>query len=163
MAEHDLKAQMIAEWEARQNPVGFYNLALSHLDAADDLTNRILAGELKLMFDSPVRHFYAHAWELALKAGLFTQGVRPHKLRKDFGHDVLRAWKHVDKERFACLTLTPKTEEIASHLGFYHAEKMFAYPIAGVREYLPLNFLKTESQRFRIPRDAIIPLFMGQV
>lgn len=164
--EDDLKAQMIAEWEARHSPVGFYNLALSYLEAADVLTSRIQAPAKKerpqLIFDSPVRHLYAQTWELALKACLFAQGIRLHKLKNDFGHNVLRAWKHVDKERFAPLNLIPETEQIADHLGFYHSGKMFAYPITGVRQYLPLNYLKTQSQRFRLSRMEVIELFKSK-
>ena len=160
----ELKEQAIAEWEARQSPVGFFNLALSYLDAADELTDRIQAapkGErLHLLFDSPVRHLYAQTWELALKACLFAQGVRPIKLKRDFGHKVLKAWKHVDKNRFSRLDLSPSTEQIADHLGYYHSEKMFAYPVTGIREYLPLNHLKIQSQRFRIARLQIINLFL---
>ena len=159
----DLKAQMTADWEARQSPVGFYNLALSYLEAADVLTERIHApareDRPKLIFDSPVRHLYAQTWELALKACLFAQGIRPIKLKKDFGHKVLRAWKHVDRERFAQLDLRPETELIADHLGHYHLERMFAYPLIGVRQYLPLNYIRAESQRFRITRPQIIQLF----
>ena len=126
-ADADTKAQMIAEWEARQSPVGFYNLALSYLEAADVMTDLIHApakeDQPKLIFDSPVRHLYAQTWELALKACLFAQGIRPIKLKKDFGHKVLRAWKYVDKKRFAQLNLTPETELVADHLGLYHSEK----------------------------------------
>lgn len=161
--EEDPKAQALAEWEARQTPIGFFNLALSYLEAADVLTDRIHAPTEKdrplLIFDSPVRHLYAQTWELALKACLFAQGVRPIKLKKDFGHNVLRAWKGVDKERFARLSLTPETEQVAYHLGLYHSEKMFAYPMTGIREYLPLNHLKAESQRFRIARMEVIQVF----
>lgn len=161
----DLKAQVMADWEARQSPVGFYNLALSYLEAADLLTERIHAparqDRPRLIFDSPVRHLYAQTWELALKACLFAQGVRPIKLKKDFGHKVRRAWKHVDKERFARLDLRPETEFIADHLGLYHQEKMFAYPATGVRQYLPLEYVKAESQRFRISRVEVIRLFQS--
>jgi hypothetical protein len=159
----DLKAAAIAEWEARQSPVGFYNLALSYLETADVLTSSIHAPAKEdrphLIFDSPVRHLYAQTWELALKACLFAQGVRPIKLKKDYGHNVLRAWKRVDKERFAALNLEPQTELIADHLGIYHSEKMFAYPLSGVRQYLPLNYLKEQSQRFRMNRLDVIRLF----
>jgi hypothetical protein len=162
--EVDPKQQFIAEWEARQSPVGFFNLALSYLDTADELTSRIIDtapdDRLHLMFDSPIRHLYGHTWELALKACLFAQGIRPHKLKNDFRHNVLKAWKRVDKVRFARLNFTPTSEEIARHLGFYHSGKMFAYPITGVREYLPLALFRTESQRFRISRPEIIDLFM---
>lgn len=160
------KAQIIAEWEARHSPVGFYNLALSYLEAADVLTSRIHApakeDRPQLIFDSPVRHLYAQTWELALKACLFAQGVRPHKLKKDFGHNVLRAWKYVDKERFARLKLVAETEQIAIHLGLYHSEKMFAYPLTGIRQYLPLNYIKSESQRFRMRRVEVINLFKSE-
>ena len=159
----DPKGQMIAEWEARQSPIGFYNLALSYLEAADDLTSRIhqTAEEerLQLIFDSPIRHLYAQTWELALKACLFAQGVRPQKLKKNFGHRLQKAWRYVDKERFARLNLVPETEEIAEHLGLHHSEKMFAYPIVGARLYLPLNHIKAKSQRFRIDQREIIALF----
>lgn len=160
----DLKAAAIKEWEARQSPVGFFNMALSYLEAADVLTARIHAPDKEdrpnLVFDSPVRHLYAQTWELALKACLFAQGIRPAKLKKDYGHNVQRAWKRVDKQRFVRLSLAPETEAIADHLGFYHSEKMFSYPVTGIREYLPLNYLKAESQRFRIGRLEIIDLFM---
>lgn len=159
----EAKAQAIAEWEARQSAVGFFNLALSYLDAADELTDRIQAEpreeRLHLLFDSPVRHLYGQTWELALKACLFAQGVRPIKLKNDYGHNVLKAWKRVEKDRFARLDLNPATQQIADHLGFYHSGKMFAYPTTGMREYLPLIFLKAQSQRFRIARLEIIGLF----
>lgn len=158
-----LKAQLEAEWEARQSPVGFFTLALSYLDAANELTSRIHApadaGHLHLTFDSPVRHLYAHSWELALKACLFAQGVRPSKLKKDYGHNVLRAWKAVDKARFGRLDLSSETEAVAAHLSYYHSEKLFAYPLTGLREYLPLRFLEAQSERFRIGRMEIIGLF----
>lgn len=158
-----LNAQLEAEWEARQSPVGFFNLALSYLDAANELTNRIQAptdGEhLHLTFDSPVRHLYAHSWELALKACLFAQGVRPSRLKKDFGHNVLRAWRAVDKARFSQLDLSSETEAVAAHLSYYHSGKLFAYPLTGLREYLPLGFLGNQSERFRIGRMEIIDLF----
>jgi len=96
---------------------------------------------------------------LALKACLFAQGIRPHKLKQKFGHRLQKAWNYVDKERFARLSLAPETKEIAEHLGLYHSERMFAYPIAGARRYLPLNHIKAESQRFRIEREEIIGLF----
>lgn len=159
----DTKAKYIAEWEARQTPVGFYNLALSYLEAADELTTRIHnpteKERLRLIFDSPVRHLYAQAWELALKACLFAQGTRPRKLKNDFGHRIDKAWKHVDKKHFSVLDLTESTQGIADHLSLYHTDRMFAYPLVGVREYVPLNHIKAESQRFRIPRMDVIRLF----
>ena len=163
--EHDPKSQLLAEWEARQSPVGFYNLALSYMEAADDLTSRIHENKdrrLKLIFDSPVRHLYAQTWELALKACLFAQGIGPHKLKKDFGHRLLKAWKHVDKKRFARLNLSPETEQLSDHLGYYHSERLFAYPISGLREYVPLNYIKAESQRFRMARLEVIDLFRSE-
>lgn len=163
MAEEEAKQQILAEWEARHSPIGFYNLALSYLEAADDLVGRIHGPinerNLQLAFDCPIRHLYGHTWELALKACLFAQGIRPYKLKNDFGHRLLKAWKSVDKDRFAILKLTPETECIASHLGLYHSEKMFAYPTTGVRSYLPLKQIKAESQRFRIKRAEVIDLF----
>ena len=159
LEKDDLKALRLAEWEARQSPIGFYNLALSYLEAADDLTSRIHDKKLQLTFDSPVRHFYAQTWELALKACLYAQGVRPHKLKRDFGHNLLRAWKAVDKERFARLNLTAETEQIANHLSLHHTEKMFAYPLTGTRSYLPLKHIMAESQRFRMERIDIMSLF----
>jgi hypothetical protein len=162
-SDPDLKTQLIAEWEARQRPVGFYNLALSYLEAADVLTDRIHAPRKEdrpqLIFDSPVRHLYGQTWELALKACLFAQGIRPTKLKNDFGHNVLKAWKRVDKDRFAPLNLTEETQLIAEHLGLYHSEKMFAYPITGIRQYLSLNHIKAASQRFRLARTEINQLF----
>jgi hypothetical protein len=135
----------------------------SYLETADLLTDCIRArakdDRPDLISDSPVRHLYAQTWELALKACLFALGVRPTKLKKDYGHNVLRVWKRVDKERFATLNLEPETELIAEHLGIYHSEKMFAYPLSGVRRYLPLNFLKEQSQRFRLSRLDVIRLF----
>ena len=161
--DSDLKAQLKAEWEARQSPVGFYSLALSYLETADVLTDRIHSPvkeeRPQLIFDSPVRHLYGQAWELALKACLFAQGIRPTKLKNDFGHNVMKAWKRVDKDRFARLRLTEETQSIAEHLGLYHSEKMFAYPLTGVRQYLPLNHLKAQSQRFRLDRSEVIQLF----
>lgn len=163
MAEEEAKQRIVAEWEARHSPIGFYNLALSYLETADDLVGRIHAPikeqKLQLAFDCPIRHLYAHTWELALKACLFAQGIRPYKLKNDFGHRLLKAWKSVDKDRFAILRFTPETECIASHLGFYHSEKMFAYPTNGVRPYLPLKQIKAESQRFRIERSEVNDLF----
>jgi len=161
--EVDGKAKAIKEWEARQSPVGFYILALSYLETADHLTSRIHETDkeqrLDLSFDSPVRHLYAQTWELALKACLFAQGIRPQKLKTDFGHRLDKAWKHVDRQRFAFLYLDDATKEIAEHLGSYHHERQFAYPSTGIRQYLPLNYIKNESKRFRIDRIEIVAKF----
>lgn len=158
----DARNQLLAEWEARQSPIGFYNLALSYLEAADTLTNLITDPGIEtrpvLIFDAPVRHLYAQTWELSLKACLFAQGIRPTKLKKDFGHNILRAWKRVDKVRFTKLNLTAETEGIADHLGLYHSERQFAYPITGVRQYLPLSYFREQSQRFRLSRMEVIEM-----
>ncbi len=155
----DMKTKQWAEWDARQSPVGFYNLSLSYLDIADDLTERMHKNQLKLAFDAPVRHSYAHAWELALKACLFAQGFRPKELKTKFGHDVHKIWQSVDHNRFSQLRLTPETEQIAEHLGGFHLEKSFAYPVAGATNYLPLSIIKAESKRFRLQRIEIARLF----
>lgn len=147
--------------DARQSPIGFFLLAESYLDAADALFVAMNTGEarLKLAFEHPVRHLYAHAWELALKACLARQGMKASEMKKKLGHRLTAAWDRVDKAHFAALDLNPRTRIVPEVLDQFHPTKFYAYPVTGLRREFSLSYLRAATQRFRLPRAEIQRLF----
>jgi len=149
------------ETDARQSPVGFYILGFAYLDAADVLASKHLDGgdPFSLTSESPIRHLYAHAWELFLKACIFKQGMRPSGFKKAIGHSLVRAWDAIDKVRFAGLALHPDTRRLMEGMDQFHPTRMYAYPVAGPRREFTVSYVRDASKRFRIPRAEIIQLF----
>jgi hypothetical protein len=147
--------------DVRQSPIGFYNMGLSYLDAADHLTNRQLDATdgFHLPFEGPIRHLYSHSWELFLKACLFEQGELPSDLKYEPGHRLVNAWDQVDKDRFAVFKLSPRTRDFLARLDAYHPTKFYAYPITGFRQDFSLTYIRAASQRFRLTRKRAGQLF----
>lgn len=147
--------------DIRQSPIGFYNLGLSYLQAADEVVRSHLDDEslFALSFEHPIRHLYAHGWELCLKACLYQQGNRPSEIKTWIGHRLTMAWDAVDKERFAELRLTPDTRHFVELLDDFHPTKFYAYPITGVRREHTLTYVRAASKRFYLARPAISKLF----
>lgn len=135
--------------------MGWYNLALANLDAADHL----IASNAKLLFDEPIRALYAHSWELALKACLRKQGFAPSQIRKRFGHRLDNIWNVVDRDRFYQLQLRDELDGFINHLTFYNSNRLYAYPLAGMRRELDIDYLRATSSRLRVPRALAIDLF----
>ena len=135
--------------------LGWYNLALANLAAADQLT--VL--NVRLLFEEPIRALYAHAWEMALKACLRKQGYTPSQIRKEFGHRLDKIWAKVDRERFDRLQLRDELIGFINHLTFYHANRLYAYPLSGLRRELDLDYLRATSSRLRVSRACAIDLF----
>lgn len=139
----------------------FYAVGLSYLDAADHLTAS-LAGppyKLRLAFDEPVRHLYAHAWEMFQKACLFQQGMTPIEIKQQFGHWLVKAWEKIDRSRFSDLQLDDASREYAEWLDHFHPTKEYAYPYTGYKVELSLEQLRDGLKRFRIARDVQLRLF----
>ena len=136
--------------------MGWYNLSMANLQAADELT----AAGIRFSFQEPIRALYAHAWELALKACLRKQGYAPSRIRKEFGHRLDRVWREVDKQRFYQLQLHDELIGFINHLTFYNSNRLYAYPLAGMRRELDLDYLRATSSRLRIPRSLAIELFL---
>lgn len=151
----------LKEQDARQTPVGFYILGLAYLNAADELTSRFLdaSDPFKLTSESPIRHLYAHAWELFLKACVFKQGARPSEFKKALGHSLTSAWDAVDKLRFSRLDLHTDTRLLMEGLDQFHPTRMYAYPVTGFRREFSLPYVRDATQRFRIPRPEVVRLF----
>ena len=145
----------------RQTPIGFYNLGLAYLEAADALAEKELSKDdrFSLAFDHPIRHLYAHAWELFQKACLAAQGMKPSKMRNRFGHSLAKAWDAIDKERFEILDLHPGTRLFAENLDGFHPTKKYAYPEVGYRQDYTLSYLRAAFERFKINRAEILRLF----
>ena len=135
--------------------IGWYNLAIANLNAADQLT----AMNAKSSFDEPIRSLYAHAWELALKACLRKQGYTPSQIRKSFGHRLDKIWVAVDRERFDQLQLRDELISFINHLTFYNANRLYAYPLTGMRRELELSFVRATSSRLRISRASAVAIF----
>ena len=136
--------------------IGWYNLAITNLDAADYL---ITSNAMRISFEEPIRALYAHAWELVLKACLRKQGLSPSQIRKLYGHRLDKIWISVDRERFGLLQLRDELDPFIQHLTFYHANRLYAYPLAGMRRELSLDYLRATSSRLRIPRVDVISIF----
>lgn len=148
--------------DIRQSPIGFFNLGLSYLDAADVLARKQLDenDRFQLAFDSPIRHLYAHAWELILKACVFTQGMKPSEMKRKIGHSLSKAWDLVDKTKFAVLDLNAKTRIVPEVLDQFHMPpRMYAYPITGSRREFSIAYIRAASDRFKISRAEILELF----
>lgn len=142
----------------RQSPIGFYLLGCAYIDAADKLVSEISdqAQAFRLAFDSPVRHLYAHGWELCLKACLFEQGIPPSVLKsRKFGHSLIALWRVVDRDRFAVLNLHARLEHVLHRLDRFHPTKLYAYPLTGYRNDFSLTYIREISQRFRLSRPMI--------
>jgi hypothetical protein len=104
-------------------------VGVANLDAAEEL----VAARVKLRFEDPIRSLFAHAWELNLKACLRRQDLTAEDVRKQFGHDLLRLWDAIDRSRFPLLQLRDELRGFVEHLAFYHLNRLYAYPIRGVR------------------------------
>ena len=148
-----VKDNEVDQWSL--GAMGWYNLALANLEAADYLA----VSNTKLLFDEPIRSLYAHAWELALKACLRKQGYTPSQIRKKFGHRLDEIWQAVDRERYSQLQLRDELSGFINHLTFYNANRLYAYPLTGMRRELELSFLRATSSRLRVPRALAIELF----
>lgn len=152
-----------AKIDMRQSPMGFFNLGISYLEAADALAERHLdkLDRFKLTFDSPIRHLYAHAWELVLKACLFRQGMKPSEMKRTIGHSLTKAWDAIERPRFAPLNLNAKTRIVPEILDQFHmSPRMYAYPITGIRREFTIPYVRDASQRFKISRAVTIELFL---
>jgi hypothetical protein len=147
--------------DIRQSPIGFFNLGLSFLAAADALTEKAdnKNDSFRLSFDSPIQHLYAHGWELCLKACIFQQGELPSQMKNKIGHNLTEAWDQIDKVKFSVLKLTPESRQIVELLDTLHSTRLFAYPITGIRQQWSVTFMHSSSKRFRISRKQIIQLF----
>lgn len=159
--QDDAATRLQMRVDERQTPLGYFNMALSYLDAADELTRRLVdkSDPFRLAFESPIRHLYAHAWELALKACLIRQGMKPDDVKKTFGHKLVPAWEAVDRKRFATLDLHDGTRIVPEVLDQFHPTKLYAYPVTGFRREFSLTYIRGASQRFRIDRPTILELF----
>lgn len=149
--------------DARQSPIGFFNLGLSYLDAADILSQRHLdsGDSFRLRFEHPLRHLYAHAWELFLKACLFQQGWTPAQMKRKIGHNLSKAWDEIERGRFAELDLHSDTRIVPEMLDQFHPTKQYAYPETGSRREFSIPYIRAASQRFRLSREEVRRLFGG--
>ena len=151
-------------WEdehERQSPIGYFTMALAYLDAADELTRRQVDRDdpFRLAFESPIRHLYAHTWELALKSCLFRQGMKPAEMKTKVSHNLTKAWDRVDRTRFAPLRLADHVRIMPEALDRYHPTKLYAYPVTGFRREFSLGYIRDAAQRFRISTGLILDLF----
>jgi hypothetical protein len=140
-------------------------MGVAYVSAGDELARRHFDVEepFRLQFEGPMRHLYAHGWELCLKACLFQQGTLPSELKYDPGHRLVSAWDAVDKERFAALNLTPATRHFTALLDRYHPTKYYAYPIGGARSDFTVAYVRAASQRFHIAREIISQMFGAHI
>ena len=136
--------------------LGWFNLAMSNLAAADFLESEKAK---ELPFHDPIRGLYAHAWELVLKACLRSQGLGVDEIRSKFGHDLRAIWDAVDRPRFPLLQLRDELDTFIDHLGFYHQNRLYAYPLAGSKRELELSFLRATSSRLRMSRSDAASIF----
>ena len=150
--DQDIRADVIAR---TLSPLGWHLVGVANLDAAEEL----VAARVKLRFEDPIRSLFAHAWELNLKACLRRQGLTAEDVRKQFGHDLLKLWEAIDRSRFPLLQLRDELRGFVEHLAFYHRNRLYAYPIRGVRNEHPLNYMRATSARFRLAPAAAIETF----
>jgi hypothetical protein len=141
--------------------VGTFNLALSYLDAADHLEQSLRkpSPSIHLAFEHPVRFLYAHTWELALKACLLRQGISQQDLKGQFGHKLTKIWDAIDRPRFPELRLDDRLRIIPEQLDRYHPSREYAYLVTGHKVDFTLSYVRTVSQRFRVPRATILDYF----
>ena len=138
------------------SPLGYYNIAVSFLDAAD-----IILEAKHLIFEAPVRTLYAHAWELTLKACLRVQGESVENLRRKFGHDLAKAYARVDLQRFEELKLA-SASFLIDQLNPYHRERLHFYPKSGPFTVIAIEEVRDKSRNLRIDRRAACRLFSGE-
>jgi hypothetical protein len=137
-------------------PLGWFNVSLSYLDAADTLA----CSDIKLGFDAPIRALYAQTWELALKACLLRQGRTIKDVRsRDFGHDIVKIFDAVDRIRFGPLNLSDNSRMLVEHMAQYHLLREYNYPLTGPQRHVSLTYLRRNSERFRVSRGQIMSMF----
>ena len=85
----------------RDSPIGVFLHAQSYLRAADALAHGVEEGKLQLRFDAPIRHLYAHALEVVLKAHLLARGVPAKELRRKHGHNLVALYDACCKRRLS--------------------------------------------------------------
>jgi hypothetical protein len=147
--DNDIRAEVILR---TLTPLGWHLVGLANLDAAE----KLMEPSVKLAFEDPIRSLFAHAWELNLKACLRRQGLSAEEVRKQFGHDLTKLWDAIDRSLFPRLQLRDDLRPFVEHIGFYHRNRLCAYPIRGYRNQHTLTYVRSASARFRIPRaDAV--------
>lgn len=147
--DRDIRADVIAH---TLSPLGWHLVAVANLDAAEHL----VAENVKLRFEDPVRSLFAHAWELTLKACLRRQGCDAEQIRKDYGHDLPRLWDAISRNEFPALALVDGLQPFIERIGYYHRNRLYAYPLRGFRNDFSLTYIRATSSRLRLaPRVAI--------
>lgn len=150
--DRDIRANVI---ERTLSPLGWHLVGTANLDAAEHL----VADAVKLAFDDPIRSLFAHAWELNLKACLRKQGMTAESVRKDFGHDLLKIWDAVERNRFPLLSLRDELRPYIEHTAHYHRNRLYNYPIRGFRNEYSLAYVRATSSRLRLTRKASVETF----
>lgn len=150
--DKEIRADVIAH---TLSPLGWHLVGVANLDAAEELVGQ----GVKLAFEDPIRSLFAHAWELNLKACLRRQGFDAEDVRKQFGHDLIALWDAVDRPKFPHLRLRDELRAFIERIGFYHRNRLYAYPIRGFRNEYSLAYVRDTSSRLRIPRSAALETF----
>ena len=150
--DKDIRAHVI---ERTMSPLGWHNVGVAYLDAAEEL----VASKIRPNFEAPIRSLFAHAWELSLKACLRRQGMDAENVRKQFGHDLIKLWDAVDRPRFGHLSLRDELRFFIESLAFQHRNRLYAYPIRGFKQEHSLDYVRATSSRLRLPRVLALETF----
>lgn len=151
------KAREDSKSDAKQSPLGFFTLGQSYIQSANVLAVALEdpANDFKPSYHHPVRHLYAHGWELCLKACLLEQGWQPSRVRDKFGHKLCEVWKYVERDRFPSLRLTDDLERVLRAMDQCHPSKLYAYPVADWQIFVTFRYLKEVSERLLISMPEV--------
>lgn len=157
------RAREDAEADAKQTPFGFFILGQSYLQSANVLVAALEDPALGFdpQYKHPIRHLYAHGWELCLKACLLEQGTKPSQLKMLVGHSLTTAWEAIDRPRFAAIQLAEDLQPILVAMELYHPSKLHAYPVSGWQQMPTFRYLREISERLLLPGSEVSKMFSG--
>lgn len=162
-AKQETKAEKNAKADARQTPFGFFILGQSYLQSANLLAAALEdpAAKFEPQYKHPIRHLYAHGWELCLKACLFEQGQKPSQFKGSVVHSLTKAWERIERDQFEPLNLTDDLARLLEVMEEYHPAKLYAYPESGGQVMPSFRYLREASERLLLPVAEVAPLFSG--
>lgn len=149
----------------RSPPQALFFSGEAFLKAAQHTHQAQCSGELKLRFDMPVYYLYSHAIELMMKAFLRAKGVSTDKLRKEFGHSLVKLWSGC-LARDIVLDAAPQQviAEVVSMLEPYAVSYEFRYIQTGCKTLPSLPDVRLAAEKLAtairpICSNPRLPLF----
>lgn len=151
-----------ASYKKESTPIGMYNFGLAYLHCADRLiidSDRKNSDRLHISFDHPIRHLYAHALEIFLKACLVKQGKSQNYVRNKIRHNLKKAYDSLDPIWHVTFDQDLQFRSMVEIIGNMHSERLYSYLENGSFLEIERSYLYRLFRRFDLSRADILRLF----